>query len=561
MGLFNRIIIVFGITLGINPVFGQKSGFIVSTDKFIIDGYSAGFEMLQSGDTIFIEGGNRNFLIIKNITGSPGKPITIINSAGTVVIDTDHYFGISVQNCRYIKISGTGDPTTEYGFEIRRVSGGCGIGIGYMSSDFEIDHLSIANCHTAGIFAKTDPECSYKSLRDSFIQYNTIIHHNYIENVGVEGMYIGSTKYFGQVVNCNGKDTLLTPSLLKGVKVFDNTVVSTGWDGIQVSSASEDCEIYGNTILFDSQMEESGQTSGILIGGGTSGNCYNNFIANGKGNGIEIHGLGRINVYNNIILNPGITFKPDDITQFKHGIFVTDTSTSDDSVFYIAHNDIVNPKSDGIRISGLTKTKNVIEGNVIINPGNYDFYESGNTSFKGADAYVMVQNQAANAIIQNNYFEREFDKAGFVSEQLTGADDFHLTNNSPLIDAVYINTSILTDFSGTKRPFGIRSDMGAFEYNGNINSTATVDDIKPEIWLTKNPVSEILEFRLNISLVEDLDLIIFNANGVLVKQQKFMMPDFQGGLLKVGVSDLPGAVYIYKIVVNNNVFTGKFMKH
>ena len=64
--------------------------------------------------------------------------------------------------------------------------------------------------------------------------------------------------------------------------------------------------------------------SGILIGGGTTGQCFNNFIANGKGNGIEIHGIGGIHVFNNIIINPGVTFRPDDLTLFKHGIFVSD---------------------------------------------------------------------------------------------------------------------------------------------------------------------------------------------------------------------------------------------
>jgi hypothetical protein len=97
------------------------------------------------------------------------------NFGGDVIIDTDHYYGISIENCRYLKFTGTGNPNQTYGFKIKRVANGAGLGIGELSSDFEIDHISIENCLIGGLYAKTDPDCSLSSIRGNFTQFNTII--------------------------------------------------------------------------------------------------------------------------------------------------------------------------------------------------------------------------------------------------------------------------------------------------------------------------------------------------------------------------------------------------
>ncbi len=56
----------------------------------------------------------------------------------------------------------------------------------------------------------------------------------------------------GQTVyHCN--DTVVLPHILKGVKVYNNVLENTGWDAIQVSSATSDCEIYNN-LIFKRQL-------------------------------------------------------------------------------------------------------------------------------------------------------------------------------------------------------------------------------------------------------------------------------------------------------------------
>ena len=458
--------ILFYLFFMLIPAVGQAS-YLIPSSALYIDGTSIAYKSVKPGDTLYFAGGNKDYLLIKNFRGAPGNPIVMINTGGPIIIDTDFYYGISIRNCQYIRFTGTGDPTQMYGFQVNRVANGAGMGIGELSSDFEVDHISVQNTLIGGIYAKTDPDCDLTSVRGTFIQYNTIFHDNYVANTGNEGFYIGSTKYDGQTVTCNGKDTVLMPSLLDGVQIYNNTVKYAGWDGIQVSSAYRNCKIYNNTVLYDSQAGTYAQMSGIMLGGGTRADCYNNFIAEGNGDGIECHGLGGCRIFNNIILDAGRGYAPTDSTQKKYGMYVTDISVEPDSSFYIQNNNIINPKSEGIRFSSLISKNNLIASNVIINPGAYNYYQNGNTSFKGVDSYIMFQNTGTSVTLQNNYLARTADSAKFVSSIFQSPKDFKLLAGSPLIDHAVIDPRITFDFAGSPRPYGAKSDIGAFEYEGD----------------------------------------------------------------------------------------------
>ena len=531
----------------------QKTSFHIGSEVLFLNGADGIYKDVDPGDTLFFDAGNRNYLLIKNFQGEDGKPIVMINSGGDVIIDTDHYFGISIQNCRYIKFTGTGTDS-DYGFKVKRVAAGSGMGIGELSSDFEIDHVSIENCSIGGIYAKTDPNCSLSSVRGTFTQYNTRIHDNYIANSGNEGMYVGSTKYFGQTVNCNGKDTLLFPSLLDGVQIYNNIIKYAGWDGIQVSSASKNCQIYNNTVLFDSQAEYASQMSGIIIGGGTKCDCFNNLISGGKGDGIEVHGLGGTRVFNNVILNAGSDFYPEDFSgpKMKYGIYVTDVSIETDSSFFIQNNTIVNPKSDGIRFSSTSSRNNLIASNAIINPGNFDYYENGNTRFKGVDSYLMITNASSSVVVQNNYFARNTNEAGM-------AEDYSLLENSPLIDAGYSGVPAVSfDFTNKTRPLGIAPDIGAFEYDPK---TGILNPEKSGYILTSfpNPVLTNLTVTFHSMYSGKVSLSIYSLSGVLVKSQN--KPVVSGvNTLKLSVTDLSPGIYFYSLKSESRMYSGKFIK-
>ena len=546
--------IVFALCLFVlhNSGYSRQHVFFVDTLTTLVDANYAPFNQVQPGDTVCFKPGKRAYILIRNFTGDNDKPVVFINGPGLVTINTDHYFGISVQNCRYIRLSGSGDKNYFYGISIERVSKGTGIGIGNLSSDFEIDHISIHDVTIAGIYAKTDPDCSLASTREKFTQFNTRIHDNYIENCGNEGLYIGSTKYFGQIVNCNGRDTLLMPPLLDGVRVYNNIIKYSGWDGIQVSSAANNCQVYDNLVLFDSQAEVFGQMSGIIIGGGSKCDCYNNFISQGKGDGIEVHGLAGFRVFNNIILEAGRSFEPEDATQMKHGIFVTDVSAVPDSSFSILFNTIVNPKSDGIRFASIHSANNLVASNAIINPGTFDFYESGNTRFKGQDSYIMIPDPASEVLVKNNYTSRNSDSAGFAD------NGYSLTPASALINAAWYDSRNVTfDYFHYSRPYGASADIGAVEFNPTALVSSKALTASPSIY--PNPVNSWLIIRFSAAVNQEVILRIYSTDGKLVMEQQYDDCSTENSL-KLNVSKLPPGIYIYTLKAGKQNFSGKFIK-
>jgi hypothetical protein len=531
----------------------QTSQWLVDSAINVIDGSGPLYSNLHPGDTVYLKAGFRDKLLIRNFKGSPDKPITFMNKGGIVSVQTNDYYGISILNCRYIRFSGQGNSTNFYGIQINKVLDGSGIGIGSLSSDFEIDHVLIENCNHSGIFAKTDPDCTLKVTRDSFTQFNTSIHDNYILNVGNEGMYIGSSFYSGYTINCNGKDTMVMPPVLNNVKVYNNTVQHTGWDGIQVSSAPLHCQIYNNTITDDSQAEVSNQMSGILIGGGSGCDCYNNLITNGKGDGIENHGLGSNKIYNNIIVNAGQSFLPNNPAQMKHGIFVSDASVIKDAAFYILFNTIINPKSDGIRFQSVKSKHNLIASNLIVNPGNYSWYSSANTNFTANDAYVMIPNASSDIQLKNNFFTRNISTAGI------SPNDYTLLPHSPLINqGSSDNLSIVTDFKNKRRPVGGLFDIGAMEYDQGNDTLLHTFNEKPVLF--PNPVSSILTIRYLAVELTKTQFNVYSVKGDMVLQQnnQVVLPGVQE--LQIDISKLTSGLYVYAIQTEAAINYGKFIK-
>lgn len=533
----------------------SNTSFTVDTLTNLIDASAAPFNQVQPGDTILFEHGKRDFILIRNFKGTAENPIVFKNKNGLVIIDTDHYFGISIQNCRFIRLTGTGDEANFYGFRITRVLNGAGIGVNDMSSDFEIDHVSIENTAIGGIYAKTDPDCSFASTRGNFTQFNTVIHDNYLANTGDEGMYIGSTKYFGQTVKCNGKDTLLLPALLDGVRIYNNIIKYTGWDGIQVSSASADCQVYDNLVMYDSQDEHFGQMAGIMLGGGSKCNCYNNYISNGKGSGIESHGLGGYRIFNNVIVEAGRSYHPLDTSMMKYGIYVTDISVQADSSFTIMHNDIINPKSDGIRFISVSSKNNLIASNVIINPGTYDYYNHLNTSFTGEDSYVMIPYGTSKVLITNNYFSRSADNAGF------SETNFTLMENSPLIDAGYPDTRGI-EFDGYHNPriYAKAPDIGIYEFNPTYLNSSPDINLKANSFVFPNPVKTLLAIRFHCKSEKLVILKIYNTKGKMVISGNHVNNQKEEQEINVNVDDLPAGIYIYQLSAEKQIVTGKFIK-
>ncbi len=536
---------------------GIPENITVDSTTLMVEGKVAPFNTIKGGDTIFFNGGHRPFLLIRNIHGDSLKPVIMINNHGCVIINTDHHFGISVENSSFFRFTGSGDTSHLYGFRIERVKNGGGMGITTNCSNLEIDHIYISGCPIGGLYAKTDPDCSFLNTREKFTQRNTLIHDNYIANVGNEGMYIGSTKYFGMIVNCNGTDTLVLPPLLSGVKIFRNILDHTGWDGIQVSSASEDCHIYDNTVLFDSQAEHPAQMSGIIIGGGSSCDCYNNYISGGKGSGIEVHGTGRMKIYNNIIENAGKDYKPDDLQAMKYGIYVTDISTVPGYWYYLLFNTIVNPKSDGIRFISLLSRGNVAWSNVIINPGNFDFYETGHFgTFKGHDSYIMIPDRAADLSVRSNYYSRQIITAGF---DLPG---YTLQTGSPLIDAGEPDPKgINFDFLYRPRPHLNGYDAGAYEFNpAFLGSAPPALAETRKSYVAPNPVGNEFNLYFYNEKPQDVSCWITDVNGITVARANLRIEREGMACISKSVAHMGGGTYFYLLNAGKDRYFGRFIK-
>lgn len=540
------LIFILGISIPL-----QAQIYLDSTQNYVLGGANV---QVSPGDTIYLLAGHRPYLLFENIHGNADSVVVIINHSGKVIINTNHYFGISTKNCSYFKLSGYGDSSIVYGIDIQKVENGSGIGLSQLSNHFELEHIRIANTLLAGIYAKSDPDTTFKTVRDSFLMEDVYIHDNYLENIRDEGMYIGSTKWFGQHIAYQGGDTLLFPHYLEHVEIARNIIVRCGWDGIQLSSAHKNASIHDNQIYFDSYRNYPNQMSGIILGGGTKADCFNNYISHGNGTGILVGSLGGQKIYNNIIIKAGDDFYPNDITRMQHGIYIDDVSIMPDSAFELFNNLIYEPKSDGIRMRSTLSKNNLAFNNIIIRPGNYHYYDTLNTQFTADDAYIMLTDQTIDMQICHNKFSESCKNLGFTD---TSRFDFTLTPNSILIDSGLDYYPFSMDFYHNPRIIGAHTDIGPFEFN---SLTVHYQHIEKEsTWkLAPNPIGDYFILRADIPLnLNKVKIVVYDSVG---KIQKIPFNIEYENAISFDSSNLKCGVYFVKIQYGTSSNTLKMIK-
>lgn len=496
----------FGILFSLSALSSLGNSVLVSPTTTYITPTIPAYSLLGPGDTIFLKAGQWGRLTIKGFSGNDKKPLVIMNAAGQVILgsDTDGY-ALSIQNCRFFKLSGKGDPRYTYGIRLQCPSG-VGMGIGYGSTNYEIDHLEITDTKGPGILAKTEPECGGMYNRESFTQYDTRIHDCYIHHTGTEGIYLGNTFYNGYKTACNGKDTLLYPHLLDGVEIANNIVSFTGWDGIQVSS-SLNALIHDNQVSGDSQAKQAYQMNGIIIGNGTGGKVYNNVVKNGEGTGIICFYLDELYIYNNLIINPGLT---NNDAGSKYGMYIDDRDAQPKAAVNVFHNLIVNPRMEGIRFIGNAgEAKHRLINNAIVHPQA----DAG----LGARAYINLQGNRTDQIkVLNNSLSNKVDSFQFLAPE---AFDFRLQASSPLIDkGIPLQEVFLqSDFFRHPRNYGSGSDNGPIEYSNLQGANPKKDE---DIGLSCYP-NPALDTDLNISFqlksAEEITLTVEDAQNRVIE--------------------------------------------
>ncbi len=418
------------------------------------------FPGILPGDVVCLMAGTFHQLLIRNIHGLPGKPVTFRNEGGQVVISNETHYGISVRNCSFVDFTGNGKPDIQYGIFIQKVKYGAGITFEKLSTDVSVSFVEITNTKLAAIIAKSDPNCSFESLRENFTMCNVMIHDNYIHDVQSEALYIGHSFYNGFNLNCDGADTLVLPHVNIGVHVFNNTIQRTGRNAMQIASAYSNCKIHDNMISHDSQSEVYNQMGGIIIGGGSVCDCYNNHIAHGKGSGIEVFGRGNFMIFNNVIEFPGRSYKPDTAQYFypKHGIFIKDVNTDPGATIGIFHNTIINPKSDGILFTNTSLAGSRVQNNIITGPGSI-----GQIGYK-----AFIHSENVDLLASNNWLLTSVEDGCF-SDHFNS--DFSLRSTSLAIDKGIEISDCGIDFDKNynPRPLGTGYDIGAFEFDPELS--------------------------------------------------------------------------------------------
>lgn len=238
------------------------------------------------GDTIKIRADRTETLKFKGFEGNENNPIVFINEGGQVIINTNSWGALTFEDCKFIKVSGTGDPNVHYGFKL--TGGTSCLTFSEYSSDCEAEYIEMEGVPSTffGIYAKKDfsgdPPTPYPVFN------NLSIHDTYIHDLA-EGMYIGET---------------LSPGMeFRHLRVYNNMVVNTLRESVQIANSVEDIEIYNNLFLNAGLENLPVQNNGLQIGTNTIAKVYNNIIINSPSFGVIVLGNGDIELKNNFIQN------------------------------------------------------------------------------------------------------------------------------------------------------------------------------------------------------------------------------------------------------------------
>lgn len=412
---------------------------------------------VKPGDVICIEAGVRGRLKLVGFQGTKEKPLIFKNCGGQVIFDNLEINGsLIIVNSRFFRVTGTGSPKHKYGFLVRKSKGSA---IETTESDFELDHIEVADAGFAGIFAKIEADCDKPEYhRGNFVMENISVHDNYIHNTHGEGMYIGSSWWKGKKMKCG----MLYPPEIHGIRVYNNIVENTGADGIQIGCAAKDAEVYNNIIRkYGQDPFAPVQNNGLILNGGFQGKAYNNQIFDGTGMGLNCFGIGNVYMYNNLVVRAG-----------TDGIFIDERGPVQPGTgFHTYNNTVIAPKRDGIRIYSRNSTGNTFINNLVVAPGslNKEYYNKGH--------YLYIIDDNVDYSQSNNLFITTIEEAKFLNPE---EDDYQLQANSPAVNKGIPLPLFNYDIKNSSRLGGKTFDVGAFQFLPGPNPEQPVKNAKKE---------------------------------------------------------------------------------
>ncbi|WP_437999343.1 right-handed parallel beta-helix repeat-containing protein [Sorangium sp. So ce185] len=204
-------------------------------------------------DRLYIPAGEYRSILLGGLPErSAERPLVITNLGGQVKVGCDaanHLFVLKggkgwILTGRHDPVSKTGDAGfrghAEGGFAHSQGTYGIfiddafskeglsGLAIGGGASDFELEVIEVARVEFAGVIAKTDDD-GQATMR------NVKVHDLYVHDVGSEGIYFGSTQAQPQ-------------HAFERLEVYDNRLLRTGTEALQVGQLGSDCEIHHNVL-------------------------------------------------------------------------------------------------------------------------------------------------------------------------------------------------------------------------------------------------------------------------------------------------------------------------
>ncbi len=138
--------------------------------------------------------------------------------------------------------------------------------------------------------------CALKSKRN--------YHHNFLHDCATEAFYIGFFDFELQVTGANGNGFAHE---IHNLDLHHNKIVRSGWDSIQVSSATTNSRVFDNYVEDFATLNVVNQNNGIILQAGFKGDCFNNVIIqtrNGTGVCLLYQGSLGSNIFNNVIRAP-----------------------------------------------------------------------------------------------------------------------------------------------------------------------------------------------------------------------------------------------------------------
>ena len=183
---------------------------------------------------------------------------------------------------------------------------------------------------------------------------------------------------------------------------------------------------------------------------------------------------------------------------------------------------------------------------------NTIFYNAGYTEYTATTGDVTFNSNGGN-LIGDLSLDGQLDTGSDLQNLdplFVSPGDFHLSSNSPCVDAGNNDGVPDFDLDGNPRIAGGIVDIGVYESP----FTSVREVVTGEVTVSPNPAADFLNIQLPHPVIGALDVQVFDTQGRLLRSQRIGIGqalDLQG--------IVPGA-YALKVKAGDRLFTGQFIK-